>query len=92
MLIAMDSATAKRLEAVAPARLHKRSAFIREAINKALDALVEAQIAAAYRRQPQTDSEFHFDPESWLPFEEEKQRAPRRRKSRPRRKSKRAHH
>jgi predicted transcriptional regulator len=66
LLITLDRDTAERLEEVAPARSHKRSAFIRAAILKALDAIVEERMAEAYRRQPQREEEGGwFDPGAW---------------------------
>lgn len=65
VLISLDPYTASRLEEVAPAHSHKRSAFIRAAIQKALDAIAEEKMAEAYRRQPQAEDEGWFDPDAW---------------------------
>lgn len=66
ILIELDDLTAKRLEAVAPARSRRRSQFIREAVRRLLDELEERRMAAAYRRQPQLEAA-HFDPNLWEP-------------------------
>lgn len=64
ILIELDDATAKRLEAVAPARSRRRSQFIREAVRRLLDQLEERGMEAAYRRAPDVEPA-HFDPALW---------------------------
>jgi predicted transcriptional regulator len=64
ILIELDEATAKRLEAVAPARSRRRSQFIREAVRRLLDELEERGMEAAYRRAPDVEPA-HFDPALW---------------------------
>ena len=65
ILIDVDTETAARLEQVAPARSRKRSAFIREAIVRALDALAEQEMATAYRAQPDTAEAPYLDVAAW---------------------------
>jgi len=74
LIVEIDAETAARLERVAPARSRKRSAFVRQAIRRALDEELERLTAEAYRRLPQTLDPWHFDPEAWEP------RRPRRRR------------
>jgi len=52
VLIELDDETLKRLEAVAPARSRKRSAFIRAAIQKSLWEMEEARTRRAYLAAP----------------------------------------
>lgn len=63
IIVELDEATARELEAVAPSRERKRSLFIRRALRKALDDAAEHQMAEAYRRSP--DSEPALHPEAW---------------------------
>ena len=65
---------AAALERVAPARSRKRSAFVRDAIRRALDAELERRTEEAYRRMPQSLDPWCFDPAAWTP------RSPRRRR------------
>ncbi|MGH9317963.1 MAG: hypothetical protein ACRD1P_12760 [Thermoanaerobaculia bacterium] len=64
VIVELDDATARELEAVAPSRARMRSDFVRQALRRALDAALERRIAAAYGRQPD-DAEASFDPETW---------------------------
>jgi predicted transcriptional regulator len=64
LIVEVDEATARELEAVAPSRARKRSDFLRQALRKALDAAQEQRMAQAYARQPD-DAEAFFDPEAW---------------------------
>jgi predicted transcriptional regulator len=66
LIVEIDDVTAARLERVAPSRARKRSEFIRTALREALDRALEAETAAAYRRQPDTAEEY-FDPQEWEP-------------------------
>jgi predicted DNA-binding protein len=50
ILIELDDDTAAKLERVAPARSRRRSAFIRQAIWRALWELEEKEVRAAYLR------------------------------------------
>ena len=52
ILVEIDAETAERLERAAPARSRRRSAFIREAIRRALWELEERETRAAYLRDP----------------------------------------
>ena len=79
LLIELDDETAARLEAVAPARSRRRSDFVRAAIRRALAALREEEIAAAYARQPDKEPAF-FDAAAWEVRERGKPRAARRSK------------
>ena len=76
VIVELDETMAKDLESVAPSRSRKRSAFIRQALRKALDAAAEARMAEAYRRIPDTEP-VPFFPELWEP-------RPRRRRTKPR--------
>ncbi len=76
ILVEIDDATARALDRVAPARQRRRSAFVRAAIRRALEAEIEERTDAAYRRMPQQPS--YFDPAEWEPSEKRatRQRAP----------------
>ncbi|MBI5481465.1 MAG: hypothetical protein HY906_21585 [Deltaproteobacteria bacterium] len=74
VIVEIDERLAALLEKVAPARSRKRSAFVRDAIRRALDAELERLTAEAYRRMPQSLDPWYFDPEAWEP------RRPRRRR------------
>jgi hypothetical protein len=52
ILIELDEETAAKLEVAAPARSRRRSAFIREAIWRALWELEEKRTREAYLRAP----------------------------------------
>ncbi len=67
VLIELDVETLKRLEAVAPARTRKRSAFIRAAIQKSLWELEEANTRRAYLEDPDGEA-VPFDPTAWEPL------------------------
>jgi predicted transcriptional regulator len=66
LLVEIDDLTAARLEKVAPSRARRRSEFVRKAIQAALDRVLEAETAAAYRRQPDVEIEY-FDASEWEP-------------------------
>jgi hypothetical protein len=76
IIVELDDETVRRLNKVAPPRQRKRSEFIREAIRKALNARIEAEMEEAYRLQPD-DYEPLLLAETW-----EKPRPARRKKSR----------
>lgn len=76
-LIELDPATARDLERVAPAGERRRSAFVRHAIRRALDAEIERRTEQAYRLHPQEPG--YFDPAEW---ETETPAAPKPRKPR----------
>ena len=66
LIVELDEPLARELERVAPARSRQRSAFIRAALRRALDELMEARIAEAYKAQPDVEPA-HFDPRLWEP-------------------------
>ena len=65
LLVEIDEDTFKQLEQVAPARSRRRSAFIREAIHKAICEEQERATAEAYRRVPDSADDAWFDPRVW---------------------------
>jgi hypothetical protein len=76
ILVQLDERTTEQLEAAVPARTRKRSAFIRQAIGRALLELAEHRTRAAYMRPPQDVRA--FDGAGWA-GETEALRLPRRR-------------
>lgn len=76
VIIELDDATVERLNKVAPPKQRKRSEFIREAIRRALNERLEAEMERAYREVPD-DFEPPMIAETW-----EKPRPARRKKSR----------
>ena len=75
----LDDRTAERLEAAVPARTRKRSAFIRQAIARALLELAEHHTRAAYARVP--DEKAVFNAAEWADATEALRRPGRRRRS-----------
>lgn len=67
LLIEVEDEIAAKLEAAAPGRNRRRSEFVRMAIRRALWELEEAATAEAYRRQPDSAGDTHFDPSTWEP-------------------------
>jgi predicted transcriptional regulator len=67
VLIEIDDQTLRELERIAPASARKRSAFIRDAIRKALLEAAEQRMAEAYRRMPDTLDPGYFEPDEWEP-------------------------
>jgi hypothetical protein len=67
VIVEITENMAAMLERVAPARSRRRSAFVREAIRRALDAELERLTAEAYRRMPQSLDPSYFDPAEWEP-------------------------
>ena len=65
LLIEIEDDVAAQLEQVAPGRSRRRSAFIRDAIRRALWEIEEARTAEAYRRQPDSAADVHFDAAVW---------------------------
>ena len=63
VLIQLDDSLAARLEEIAPAKSHKRSEFVRRAIQRSLDEELERKTRAAYERWP--DEEPVIDPAEW---------------------------
>ena len=68
LIVEIDDALARDLEAVAPARARKRSEFVRRALRAALDQAGEARMRQAYTEQPD-DEPRYFDPAAWEPSE-----------------------
>lgn len=65
LLIEIEDDVAAKLEQVAPGRSRRRSAFIRDAIRRALWELEEAATAEAYRQQPDSAADVYFEPTVW---------------------------
>lgn len=65
ILVQIDDRMAAQLEKVAPGRSHKRSAFVRQALAKALQEELERKTRAAYERWP--DEPVEVDPRAWAP-------------------------
>lgn len=68
VLVQLDDDLAERLEAVAPAKSHKQSEFVRGAIARALQDAMEANTRAAYARWPDEGSS--VNPREWAPESE----------------------
>jgi Arc/MetJ-type ribon-helix-helix transcriptional regulator len=66
LIVELDEPLARQLERVAPARSRQRSSFVRAALRRALDELVEARMAKAYNAKPDVEPA-HFDPRLWEP-------------------------
>lgn len=66
LIVELDESLARELERVAPARSRRRSSFVRAALRRALDELVEERIAEAYKAQPDVEPA-HFDARLWEP-------------------------
>lgn len=67
VLIELDEETLRRLDAVAPGKSRKRSAFIRAAVQKALWELEEEKTRRAYLESPDVEPPA-FDPACWEPL------------------------
>lgn len=65
VIVELDERTMERLNRVAPPSARKRSEFIREAIRRALNERLEADMERAYREQPQEGAEVDVDPATW---------------------------
>jgi predicted transcriptional regulator len=65
LLIEIEDDVAAKLEQVAPGRSRRRSAFIRDAIRRALWEIEETATAEAYRRLPDSAADVYFDPKVW---------------------------
>lgn len=66
VIIELDDRTLARLNRVAPPRARKRSEFIREAIRRALNERLEADMERAYSAQPQeAEPTLDLDPATW---------------------------
>jgi predicted transcriptional regulator len=57
ILVELDDATFKRLNAIAPAAKRQRSEFVRNAVREAIRKQEYARIRAAYERIPDTAAE-----------------------------------
>jgi hypothetical protein len=68
VILELNEETAAELERVAPGHARQRSAFLRAAIRRALDAAAEERMAAAYRSQPDGSEPAYLDPEAWQPM------------------------
>jgi hypothetical protein len=68
VLIQLDDRTAAELEKAAPGRSRKRSEFVRRAIARALQDLLEERTRAAYEKDP--DEAGGFDPAEWAAADE----------------------
>lgn len=66
LIVELDEPLARELERAAPARSRQRSSFVRAALRRALDELVETRMAEAYKAQPDTEPA-HFDARLWEP-------------------------
>jgi hypothetical protein len=82
VIVELDDRTMRRLEEAAPASARLRSQFIRDAIRRALDARVEADMERAYREKPQDSVEVDLDAATWEPARAGRGAAPRKAKSR----------
>ena len=67
IIIEIDEAMARELEAVAPARDRKRSEFVRQALRAALDRVAEERMRRAYEEQPDDTEAAYLDPMAWEP-------------------------
>lgn len=65
VIVELDDQTIERLNRVAPPSARKRSEFIREAIRRALNERLEADMERAYREQPQEGTDVDVDPSTW---------------------------
>jgi uncharacterized protein (DUF1778 family) len=65
ILVQLDDRTAAQLEEAAPARGHKRSEFVRQAIVRALHDAIERRTREAYEKWP--DEVPVFDAAEWAP-------------------------
>lgn len=63
--IELDVRTIARLNRVAPPSGRKRSEFIREAIRRALNERMEADMERAYSEQAPEGTEVDVDPSTW---------------------------
>lgn len=63
--IELDGRTIARLNRVAPPSARKRSEFIREAIRRALNKWLEADMERAYSEQAPEGTEVDVDPSTW---------------------------
>jgi hypothetical protein len=67
LIVELDDALARELEAVAPSRERRRSEFVRQALRTALDKVAEDRMRQAYRAQPDDVEPAFFDADAWEP-------------------------
>lgn len=65
VILDLDDAMAAELERIAPSRERKRSAFLRAAVRRAIDDVLERGTEAAYRRVPDSTEPWYFDKDEW---------------------------
>lgn len=63
--VELDDRTMARLNRVAPPGARKRSAFIREAIRRALNEWLEADMERAYAARHPDRTDVDVDPSTW---------------------------
>lgn len=68
ILVQLDDRLASTLEKVVPGRSHKRSAFVRQALARALHEELERRTRAAYERWP--DEPVAVEPRGWAAEDE----------------------
>jgi len=81
LIVELDDAMARELEAVAPARARKRSEFVRQALRAALDRVAEARMREAYEKRPDDEEPEYIDQGAWETADSSR-RAPRRERKR----------
>jgi Arc/MetJ-type ribon-helix-helix transcriptional regulator len=81
IIVELDEAMARELDAVAPARARKRSEFVRQALRTALDRVAEERMREAYQKLPDDREPAYFDPRAWEPSEK-RPSSPRRKRRR----------
>ena len=64
LIVELDEPLARDLERAAPAHLRRRSAFVRAALRRALDEVMEARMAQAYKDKPDVEPAY-FDARLW---------------------------
>jgi predicted transcriptional regulator len=67
LIVELDDALARELEAVAPSRERRRSEFVRQALRSALDRVAEDRMRRAYQAQPDDVEPAFFDADAWEP-------------------------
>ncbi len=65
ILVELDDQCARDLERVAPAKTRKRAEFVRLAIRRAVDLMLDRETAVAYREQPFHPGLLAGDLEGW---------------------------
>ncbi|HEY3357081.1 MAG TPA: hypothetical protein VGQ83_27775 [Polyangia bacterium] len=85
IIVELDDETAARLERVAPSRSRRRSAFVRQALLRALDEAAERATREAYAAQPDSTEHVYFEPAAWETPAREAPARPRPRPARTRR-------